>query len=258
MITFFDIPSTILNAWSLNTWRTRFALNYKGLPYKTEWVEYPDIAGKLKSHGIGPTAHYPDGSPYYSLPAIIDIDDATGEVRAAVANSFDIAKYLDEAYPDAPKLFPHGEDKAMERFVKEWPLNWAPLYIIAFKATYPKLNPASQPHFTVARAKDLQDLYPGKERLEDIPLSLEERAESWKKVKACFDVLEGKVKGTDDKGQWYLGDEISFADMVIGGLLVWLKAIFGEDSVEWRDIQKWNEGRWDKFLTGLKGYQNVD
>jgi glutathione S-transferase len=193
------------------------------------------------------------------VPAILDIDDATGERKVAMADSFDIAKYLDEAYPDTPKLFPGGDkDKTMEKFVKEAPRMWIPLYIIAFKATYPKLNPASQPHFTIARAKDLQGLYPGKERLEDIPLSPEERAESWKKVEACFDLLEEKVKGTDEKGQWYLGNEISFADMVVGGLLIWLRTIFGEDSQEWKDIQRWNEGRWEKFLEGLKGYQKVD
>ncbi|KAJ2912607.1 hypothetical protein MD484_g7809, partial [Candolleomyces efflorescens] len=260
MITFFDIPSTLpINAWSLNTWRTRFALNYKGLPYKTEWVEYPDIAGVLKGHGIGPTAHYPDGAPYYSLPAILDIDDATGKTKVAMANSLDIAKYLDDAYPDTPKLFPGGDvDGRLEKFVKEAPRLWMPVYFIAFKATYPKLNPASQPHFTIARAKDLQDIFPGKERLEDMPLSPEDRAKSWKEVQGLFDLLEEKVKGTDEQGQWYLGNEISFPDLVIGGFVIWLKTIFGDDSQEWKDIQRWNGGRWERFLEGLKDYQRVD
>ncbi|KAI0258200.1 hypothetical protein BC834DRAFT_912736 [Gloeopeniophorella convolvens] len=31
-------------AWSPNMWKARFALNYKGVPYKTGWIEFPDIA----------------------------------------------------------------------------------------------------------------------------------------------------------------------------------------------------------------------
>lgn len=46
----------------------RLVLNYKNIPYKTEWVEYPDIAPKLKSFGLSPNA---DGSPY-SIPTICD------------------------------------------------------------------------------------------------------------------------------------------------------------------------------------------
>lgn len=27
----------------------RMILSYKGIPYETEWIEYPDLAPKLKS-----------------------------------------------------------------------------------------------------------------------------------------------------------------------------------------------------------------
>lgn len=45
----YDIPSKPrCHGWSVNPWKTRMALNYKRIPYKTEWTELPDLAPKLK------------------------------------------------------------------------------------------------------------------------------------------------------------------------------------------------------------------
>lgn len=49
--TLLDIPSNINGrclCWSLNTWKVRAVLNYKNLPYDTEWTEFPDIAPKVE------------------------------------------------------------------------------------------------------------------------------------------------------------------------------------------------------------------
>ncbi|THU78683.1 hypothetical protein K435DRAFT_786154 [Dendrothele bispora CBS 962.96] len=58
-LVFFDIPSKI-GAWSPNTWKTRYSLNYKGIPYKTVWVESPDIAKTLKDLVIAAYMTQPD------------------------------------------------------------------------------------------------------------------------------------------------------------------------------------------------------
>jgi len=44
----YDIPGKEGKCWSPNTWKIRAALNYKKVDYKTEWIEFPDIAPKLK------------------------------------------------------------------------------------------------------------------------------------------------------------------------------------------------------------------
>ena len=49
----------------------RFTLDYKGLQYKTVWTEYPDIAATCQSLNIPPTGKWPDGSPMYTLPALV-------------------------------------------------------------------------------------------------------------------------------------------------------------------------------------------
>jgi hypothetical protein len=60
----YDLPSKQGTAWSLNPWKSkhslnpsravlteaaRLILNFKGIDYKTEWVEFPDIEPKMKS-----------------------------------------------------------------------------------------------------------------------------------------------------------------------------------------------------------------
>ena len=47
-------------------------MNIKGLPYRTVWVEYPDIVAVLEKIGAPPAGKAPDGSPKYTLPAIYD------------------------------------------------------------------------------------------------------------------------------------------------------------------------------------------
>jgi hypothetical protein len=66
-IILYDLPSKPpCQSWSLNPWKStrqnhhpfyaytdttlaRLLLNYKGIPYKTEWIEYPDVEPKFKS-----------------------------------------------------------------------------------------------------------------------------------------------------------------------------------------------------------------
>ncbi|KAJ3510855.1 hypothetical protein NLJ89_g4435 [Agrocybe chaxingu] len=110
-ITFYDIPSTFPNnVWSPNTWKARrvaylisnrsevlifgtrrYCLNYKRIPYKTEWVEYPDIEPLCKRLGIAPTDKKKDGSgrrTNYSLPASTE----PFQRAAYVSDSFAIAQ----------------------------------------------------------------------------------------------------------------------------------------------------------------------
>ncbi|KAI9258967.1 hypothetical protein BDA99DRAFT_514632 [Phascolomyces articulosus] len=79
--------------WSPNTCKTRFALNYKGIPYKTVWLKFPEVRQeipKLTKSKAHPT-----------VPIIVDIRNG----NKVVQESWEIAKYLEEAYPDTPSLF---------------------------------------------------------------------------------------------------------------------------------------------------------
>ena len=81
------------------TYPIRFILSYKSIPYRTKWVEYLDIEPLSKNLGIKPTGNNPDGTPFYTLPAIHNPSTGT-----YLAESFLIAEYL---YP-TPSIFSHG------------------------------------------------------------------------------------------------------------------------------------------------------
>ncbi|RWL99821.1 MAG: glutathione S-transferase family protein [Mesorhizobium sp.] len=86
--------------FSPHCWKTKMALAHKGLTatqVPTRFLEVPKVEGGLSK----------------TVPVIRD-----GE--RVVADSFAIALYLDEAYPDRPTLFGGEGGKALARFIERW------------------------------------------------------------------------------------------------------------------------------------------
>ncbi|CAN7766928.1 glutathione S-transferase family protein [Mesorhizobium sp. LjNodule214] len=86
--------------FSPHCWKIAMALAHKGLTSSsmpTRFLEVPAVEG-----GVSKT-----------VPVIRDGDKV-------VADSFSIALYLDEAYPDRPTLFGGEGGKAMARFIERW------------------------------------------------------------------------------------------------------------------------------------------
>ncbi|KAF6814899.1 glutathione s-transferase [Colletotrichum musicola] len=92
-LVFFDIPTKDGTSWSFNPWKIRLVLNMKGIDYKTEWLEYPDIEGRLKPTGLegDPTQIKP-----YTCPTVL-FPDGTW-----IMNSAKIVKRLEADYPEPP------------------------------------------------------------------------------------------------------------------------------------------------------------
>ncbi|KAF9063082.1 hypothetical protein BDP27DRAFT_1335618 [Rhodocollybia butyracea] len=70
MITLYDFDSKTKHPWNMSVWKARYSLNFKNVPYKTIWIEYPDIEPTMKKLGAQPTGLRQDGSPLYTLPLI--------------------------------------------------------------------------------------------------------------------------------------------------------------------------------------------
>lgn len=223
----------------------RYCLNYKGIPYKTEWVEYPDIQPLCLRIGIAPTGT-DNGKPYYSLPAIHD--PSTG---VAMADSLLIAKYLDKTYPDTPKLFPHDSFAVIHGFNTAYTARLAPINPFIIPRVNLKLNPASEVYFRRTREEDF-----GK-RLEDVIPTGEEGEKEWKKMEDGLHVVAGWLKSNEAAGPFVMGNTVSYADCVLAAFTVWMKLIFGEDSKEWKDVKSWDEGRWEKVIEVMKDYSAV-
>ncbi|KAH7923179.1 hypothetical protein BV22DRAFT_1036641 [Leucogyrophana mollusca] len=109
-ITFFDLASTV-GPFSPLTWRTRYVLNYKNIPYRTEWVGFADVETVLVSNGVPPTSAT---KPKYTVPAIID--SKVGQEPAIVADSPLIADYLESTYP-ANSIYPDGSRDLQHKHV---------------------------------------------------------------------------------------------------------------------------------------------
>jgi glutathione S-transferase len=243
-ITFFDIPSaTPENGWSPNTWKARYALNFKGIPYKTEWIEYPDIEAHCKKLGILPTSKNPDGSPHYTLPAIHD--PSTG---IYVSDSMLIAEYLEKTYPDTPSLFPHNTVGLQSTFFPAFESNLDALWQFSLPATCSILNAPSAEYFRRTReahfGKTMEDLFP----------KGEVGVVEWAKVQEGYTKTASWFAKT---GPFMMGDTPSWADFVVASYTLWSRIIWGEDSQQWKDITSWNGGRWKTLMESLKKYETV-
>ncbi|KAF5358752.1 hypothetical protein D9758_008594 [Tetrapyrgos nigripes] len=233
--------SVFVGPWSPNTWKTRYSLNFKGLPFKVIWVEYPDIEPTLKAAGIAPFTTRKDGSPYYSLPAIYDPKTGTG-----LTESFAIAEYLDKTYPDTPQLIPPGTRALQKAFVATF---WDSKVPSEDQFVIPKttwiLNPSSEEYFRRTRLvwykMTMEEMYPEGAKKES----------EWRKLETELGQMAKVLKD----GIFVMGDQISFADLALAGNVNWFRILYGKDSTEWQDMASWHDGRWGKLVTALERYE---
>ncbi|KAH9912731.1 uncharacterized protein BXZ73DRAFT_107266 [Epithele typhae] len=95
-IVFYDIASASIGAWGPNTWKTRYTLNIKGIPYRKIAAPFAETL--------------PDGTPMFNDP----------NTKTPVADSAAITRYLErtyDAHPGAGRRPPrriqrgvHGDD----------------------------------------------------------------------------------------------------------------------------------------------------
>ncbi|KAH7914649.1 hypothetical protein BJ138DRAFT_1143299 [Hygrophoropsis aurantiaca] len=236
-IILYDIPSKLPgNHWSPNPAKTRFALSFKGLPFETEWVEYPDIADFVKSIGGPPTDKKPDGSDIYTLPVIKDPNTGT-----VVSDSFLIAEYLETSYP-SKALFPPntkgliGSLEPAFNGVLHAATRSPPSILVA---TEKHLNPISVEYFArtkpAAYGKDWEGLK-------------ETWNEDWAQMKAGLNTVSGWYEKTG--GKWLMGDIFSYADMIVAARILWLKQVL--DEADWNELSSWNNGKWTELLADVE------
>ncbi|KAH9480870.1 Glutathione S-transferase-like protein ustS [Psilocybe cubensis] len=186
--------------------------------------------------------------PAYTLPAIHD--PAT---NTYLSNSFDIARYLDRTYPNKPHIFPHNTAGVQAPFARAFALNMEPIFNFLIPEECAVLNPRSQEYFRRTR-KELFRV----ERLEDLIPKGEKRVTEWAKVKLGLDKTDKWFKEAEENnGPFIMGATPCWADFVVGGYMSWARAVWGEESEEWEDIASWNDGRWKRFVEGLKKYEEI-
>ncbi|KDR83256.1 hypothetical protein GALMADRAFT_89103 [Galerina marginata CBS 339.88] len=247
-IILYDIPSAKVsgNAWSANTWKTRYTLNIMGLPFKTEWVEYPDIEPLAKKLGIPPTSKKPDGSPYYTLPAIYD-----PSTKTYVSESQLIAEYLNRTYPDSPSLFPNNTLGLQSAFEPMFMANIRPLWTFLIPVVFRTLNPASSDYFRRTREQVF-----GK-TMEELAPTGEAAVVQWNQYKEELGKVAILYEKNGGKGPFIMGESPCWVDVLVASYTIWLRILWGEHSQQWKDVASWHGGRFNALIEGLKVYEGV-
>ncbi|CAO2650788.1 Nn.00g020800.m01.CDS01 [Neocucurbitaria sp. VM-36] len=201
-VVLYDLPSQQGTSWSLNPWKTRMILNFKGIDYKTEWIEYPDLAPTLKSFGLPPNdKNAPGYFADYSSPAIRYPDGTYG------MDSWLIAQELEKRYP-SPSLHFHNPiavqaqghvDKLKEALI---------LHLIPKVPSL--LNKPSADYYYETREKSF-----------GAPLQEVERKSA---TEECWENAKGPAKEAGDLlrqngGPFFSGESVSYADFIFVSFL---------------------------------------
>ncbi|KAK2762267.1 hypothetical protein FQN54_001277 [Arachnomyces sp. PD_36] len=267
-ITFYDIamkPPVEKNCCSPNPWKARLALNFKGVPYKTTWVPLPEVANVRTSLKVPPTRKFADGSDFHTLPIIQDPSS-----DALVGDSFDIAVYLQDKYPEsgAGDLFPDQKlDYTFSHPTIPVPLTemrqcgnpeYAKFNVnvdAAFSAhvqlavkCFP-LDPATAETTKKAFAKRA-----GASSWDDFHLADEDRVKMLEAFRETLGGL-GELFLKDTSGPFILGAKACYADLIVGGWLHNMNATLPQE--EWEQVRSWHDGLFGKLYDALEVYAEV-
>ncbi|KXN82942.1 hypothetical protein AN958_02025 [Leucoagaricus sp. SymC.cos] len=248
MITFFDIPGRSEVPYSPNTWKVRLALNIKGIPYRTRYVEVADIESTCKCLGIPPSGKKPTGEPHYTFPAIID--DTVRDNVVKMSDSRPIIEYLDRTYPSGGDhaFFPprtdifqtEVQDIILTRILAQAPFLWV-LDLYRVKTPRDRQNIKTRMEGKFGKPMD------------EILVCGEEWQRHWTEVRRAFseiDRLAHQSANWRSNGPFLLGQRVLYADVVLCALLLCLKTSISDK--EWSQIASWNRGRWTRFLDAFQ------
>jgi glutathione S-transferase len=178
--------------FSPHCWKVTMALAHKGLPFKREAVcftKVPEVEG-----GVSKT-----------VPVIRDGSQI-------VSDSFMIAAYLEETYPDKPSLFGGDGGQAMARFVEAWSQSTLhpALNIIALKEIHDSLAPEDQAYFHPSREARLGKTFDQVAERRDAEIEA---------FSAKLTPLRVMLKSQP----WIGGSSPLFADYIVFGALQWAR-----------------------------------
>lgn len=228
----------------------RLALNYKKLSYRTQWIPTTDIEKVTKPLGIRPTGVKPNGSPHWTLPAIVDRTDPSHPVF--LSDSMPIVEYLENTYPSSPgaELFP-ANTKSFQVVVMQFvmPNLQGIVPDLALSAMYSAKSPAEQIDFRTR----MEARY--KKPFESIEKQGAEREAAFKGLEQNLAMLSIAFD-QNNEGNFLMGHQVSFADFAIAAWLIMLKVASPDDI--WIRIIELDGGRWKRYLEGFHDWMMVD
>ena len=175
-------------------WRSRMALAHKGLQHQAQATKYGEIAN------IG-------AGQQKTLPVLQDGDNVVGD-------SWAIANYLEESYPDKPSLFGGESGRHLTIFIQSWAnavLNPGLISLVVLDV-YNHLDPEDQPYFRQTREKRFG------RPLEEVQAGREERLDS---VQKSFE----PVRLTLQEQPFIGGERPMYSDYIVFSGLQWVRTV---------------------------------
>ncbi|EEA26603.1 hypothetical protein TMatcc_005120 [Talaromyces marneffei ATCC 18224] len=249
-----------------NPWKSRLALNFKGIAYSTTWVPLPEIPTVRRALKMPACHKNTDGSGYYTVPILIDPN-----TNSKIGDSFDIAVYLQKTYPasGAGDLFPPqkldfvfdrwstfleslGKKKAIEygnyaNFNTQVEAAFSAYFLLTMEnlPLHPVTAEATKAEY-VSRA--------GLTSWDGFTMKDEDRKKMTRSLHVMLGEL-GKLFSKDISGPFLLGKQATYADFIVGSWLRLMAVSLPEN--EWEDVRACHGGIFGRLHDGLEKYAKV-
>ena len=202
----------IKESWSFNVWKIRLILNYKSIPYHTEWVDHQTIAPTFQRLGITPNT---SGGSAYTVPTI-RLPDGTFIRDSAV-----IAERLERMYPENRLIFDPVTQAAAEQAITAIATALSPIFITRIAKDV--LTESSVSSWRAARESTFGMT------LEELEATRGGK-KAWKAadepgIRLLHEVLTGYKRS---EGHFIMGRNVSYGDLIIVAFVESLERI-GED-----------------------------
>ncbi|HKU99392.1 MAG TPA: glutathione S-transferase N-terminal domain-containing protein [Vineibacter sp.] len=196
MITLYDLAITNDARPSPFCWRTKFALAHKGLAWNDVPVGFTD-KDKIAFSG------------QKLVPVIVDHAHADKEVH----DSWDIALYLDKAYPERP-LFAGEQAQAFARFMSHWTglVVHAGMFPLIVADLFARVRPQDRDYFRESRGKRF-----GSEDFAAIQATARETRLAG--FRQSLEPLRQQLKASP----WLSGGAPGYPDYVVAGAFIWAR-----------------------------------
>ena len=260
-IIFYDIASNPpTRTFAPNPWKTRYALNHKKLPYRTEPIDMPDIHSLRTKLAVPANRTLPNGDPYHTLPLIHD-----PSTDKFVGDSFEIALYLDATYPQAPPLFRPGTIGLTAALNNRVDALFTAHVALSDNMPFPeaskdRINAIFASRFGLSDLSALALTTEAREKmLVDFEHALAEFAKAYRHSGGTTDGVwsaagtaeaQAQKAGREEVGPWLDGESPVYADFVVGAWLAMTAECMSRE--EWERVRGWQGGLWGRVHDALE------
>ncbi|KAF9896318.1 hypothetical protein BX616_007689 [Lobosporangium transversale] len=195
-------------SFSPAVWRAKFALNYKKITYESvplTFLEIPTVITAACPNVISPTVPTLQLEPGNGLP-----------------DSFAIAEYIEEQYPDRPLLFGKNiSEKNLQRFFESYVQSkiHPPIRRMVYNDMYSMQDEKNADYFRTSREKSSGQPH---------HLIAGDRNQNLRELKESL----GLVHTALQSGDWILGPQPGWADFVLGASFMWFNSCSPNDFKE--------------------------